>query len=155
MEKLSTVQEAVEFLNAQAAPAPHVADYIYWSEETSEYYVVSESDLEALVELSNHGDEQVAGDAYSHWCASYGDLASDGRYEVRWMGRGRGGQGETNADLLGHLIVATDSLKAAREFAEAHAMSSDGTVIVDTEKNRADFGNGWEALDAPANPDAE
>ena len=48
---------------------------VYWDDSTLRYYVGPASDLDYLVQLMHDTDEDVARDAYSHWCAgtSHGD----------------------------------------------------------------------------------
>ena len=44
-------------------------DWAHYADETSTWYVVSEGDLADLCDYLDDEDEQVSGDAYSHWCA--------------------------------------------------------------------------------------
>jgi len=48
---------------------------VYYDDAMAEYYVGPASDIDDLVELMNSDDEDIARDAYSHWCAgtSHGD----------------------------------------------------------------------------------
>lgn len=67
-----TREDAIALISASKA-----ADgdgYIYRAGETDEWYRFDEHDLDELVGLMNSDDEDVARDAYSHWCSSYGDL---------------------------------------------------------------------------------
>jgi hypothetical protein len=45
-------------------------DWAYYANETGRWYVVDADDLESLCDYLDDGDEQVSGDAYSHWCAA-------------------------------------------------------------------------------------
>lgn len=52
---------------------------VYYDDAMQQYYVGPATDLDYLVELMNSDDEDIARDAYSHWCA--GTTHSDG-YET-------------------------------------------------------------------------
>ena len=43
--------------------------YAHYAAETRRWYVLTEFELEDLVGYLDSDDPQVAGDAYSHWCA--------------------------------------------------------------------------------------
>lgn len=60
------IQKAAKHLNAT-----ELADgrWAHYADETSRWYVVTAAELEELVDYLDHEDEQIRGDAYSHWCA--------------------------------------------------------------------------------------
>lgn len=43
--------------------------WAHYATETSTWWVVSTAELESLCDYLDDEDEQVSGDAYSHWCA--------------------------------------------------------------------------------------
>jgi hypothetical protein len=53
---------------------------LYYDDCMQRWYVGETSDLTLLREYMGSGDEEVARDAYSHWCAACGH---DGEYETR------------------------------------------------------------------------
>lgn len=44
-------------------------DYAHYDNGMRKWYVVSEGDVAEYVDYADSDDEQVSGDAYSHWCA--------------------------------------------------------------------------------------
>lgn len=62
---MDNVKIAANFIGAQKAKKDV---WIYYADETSEYYVVTLDELELLYELMI--DPSTRADAYSHWCAS-------------------------------------------------------------------------------------
>jgi len=45
-------------------------EWAHYADETSRWYVVTAYDLLELCNYLDDDDEQVSGDAYSHWCAA-------------------------------------------------------------------------------------
>jgi hypothetical protein len=70
-----TTTDALDHIGA--TEAPDGTGYVYRADETSEWYRITEEDAVALRDLMNDEDEDVARDAYSHWCAGYGELIGD------------------------------------------------------------------------------
>ena len=62
------VLAAAEYVQAQ----PHDGGWAFYAPEVGTWWHVDDDDLEDLYDLLHHEDEQIRGDAYSHWCASYG-----------------------------------------------------------------------------------
>ena len=56
---------------ASRIDATELADgrWAHYADETSRWYVVTADELEELCDYLDSDDEQVSGDAYSHWCA--------------------------------------------------------------------------------------
>lgn len=42
---------------------------IYYDDNTQLYYLAPMEDIDYLADLMDSDDEDIAGDAYSHWCA--------------------------------------------------------------------------------------
>ena len=47
----------------------------YLAEEVDEFFFITDDDLVALSDMMYSDDEDTARDAYSQWCASYGERA--------------------------------------------------------------------------------
>lgn len=48
----------------------HDGEYAYYDDGMGQYYIVDASDIESYVaDYIESDDEQISGDAYSHWCA--------------------------------------------------------------------------------------
>ena len=65
---LQRIQRAAERLDATDLGG---GEWAYYASETSAYYIIDEDDLGALCDYMDSDDEQISGDAYSHWCAGY------------------------------------------------------------------------------------
>ena len=65
-----TRQDAIDFIDAYKRNG----SWMYFARETSETYRLSEDDIDYLVELMNHEDDDIRRDAYSHWCTGSGEL---------------------------------------------------------------------------------
>lgn len=63
---MATRQDAIERIGATELDG---GGWIHHADETNEYWVVSAAELDELAELMSDEDEQISGDAYSHWCA--------------------------------------------------------------------------------------
>jgi hypothetical protein len=70
------VEEPVDHEERLARAAKHVDAtdlgdglWAHYADETSRWYVVTAEELEELCDYLDDEDEQISGDAYSHWCA--------------------------------------------------------------------------------------
>ena len=70
MTRAEQIAEAVERLDAWQDGD----EYLYYAEETSEHYILTEDELVELSELMHSDDPDIAGSAYSHWCNWAGEL---------------------------------------------------------------------------------
>lgn len=70
------VEEPVDHAARLARAAKHIDAtdlgneiWAHYADETGRWYVVTADELEDLCDYLDHDDEQISGDAYSHWCA--------------------------------------------------------------------------------------
>lgn len=63
---VSALSRAAERLGAVRLAS---GDYAHYADETSSWWVVTADELAELCDYLDSDDEQIAGDAYSHWCA--------------------------------------------------------------------------------------
>jgi hypothetical protein len=47
----------------------HDGDYAHYDDGMGRWYIVSAQELVEYCDYLDHEDEQISGDAYSHWCA--------------------------------------------------------------------------------------
>lgn len=60
------LERAAERVDATELPDGRWA---YYADETSRWYVVTAAELAKLCDYLDHDHEDIARDAYSHWCA--------------------------------------------------------------------------------------
>lgn len=69
---ISLVQRADRVARAaEHVDATELSDgrWAHHADETQRWYIVTEDDLESLCDYLDSDDNEIAGNAYSHWCA--------------------------------------------------------------------------------------
>lgn len=66
MSNESKLQRAVRHISAVKVGR---STWAYYADEESRWYQVSSDELSELCDYLDDPDQQVSGDAYSHWCA--------------------------------------------------------------------------------------
>lgn len=70
------ISEASEHISASKASDGN--GWIYYANETSEWFRLTDADLVDLYDMLHHSDEEIRTSAYSHWCAGTpGELIGD------------------------------------------------------------------------------
>jgi hypothetical protein len=75
MNRTEKITEACNKINASKSADGN--GYIYRADETDEWYRITEDELVELSDLMHSDDEDVAREAYSHWCNCTGELIGD------------------------------------------------------------------------------
>lgn len=83
--------------------------WAHYADETSRWWIVTEDELAELCEYLDSDDEQIAADAYSHWCAGTDAVEMpsgwspgsarfgfEARTDGQWSAYAAGTQGDSN-----------------------------------------------------------
>lgn len=62
----TTLTRAAKHIDATELPD---GSWAHYAAETSTYWVVTAEELAELCDYLDSDDQQISGDAYSHWCA--------------------------------------------------------------------------------------